>query len=169
MGAGLDHSMEKILSSPHNFREVKELYVFGMTKEEFLRKPATATNLEYDVALLELEKPWIFNKQTNVFPACLIDYERYFFDGEFLATGYGQRKPQNITKPKISQMSSKFFVRPASRELSSSDRGSMLMMTKLRSNYMDFHFLSLYNPQSSICFGTEIVFLINVFDFFLSL
>ena len=124
---------------------VREIYVYRMKKAEFLRLPANAFPLKSDLALLQMDKPWIFNDQTNVYPACLMDFERYFFGGKFLAAGYGQTVPLNLSKP-LNQT-----ALPES-QFSPTGKGKLLI-TKFKPIEIDVYLLGLSNPQSSMCFG----------------
>lgn len=143
IGAGLDHDPEKILSSPSNCRQVHEFYVYQMEKLEFLRHSASSFDLRSDIALLQMREPWIFNDQTNIYPACLSPFDRQFYGGGFLAAGFGQTYPENRTK----QVDSHTGLQP------SSGRNERLLMTKLQLFEVRRYLVGLSNPQSSVCYG----------------
>ena len=92
-----------------------------------------------------MRKPWIFNDQTNIYPACLLNAEMSFYGGHFLTAGFGQTFPENHTKP----LDNKTVVLPSS---SSKEK---LLMTWLKLYDVDLYLLGLNNPKSSVCYGTN--------------
>lgn len=72
VGAGLDHDYKKIQLSNKNNRRMKTFYLhsdYEMTgKTVYLLN----NNSIYDIGLIELEKPFDFSDQLNIYPACLL-------------------------------------------------------------------------------------------------
>ena len=95
VGAGLDDPSAQVLKSDH-WRKVKTYYYFGSKPASFgggEETKFTRETAKTDAALLEFEKPWKFDNQSNVYPACLMDFEKKTFEHEFVAVGYGKSEP----------------------------------------------------------------------------
>lgn len=184
VGAGLNHEMENIMRSPANFRKVKRFHRLpdeelgslpepegpkwseDSDSDAYSEKDLARSDAEHgtDLALLELEKPWTFGEQTNIYPACLMDFQMEQFDDEFLVAGYGRIKPQlftvsinetwNLTTSIRQQWSTHQWSEPLN--LIAPNRSEWFrkfLMTKLRLLNSTEHLIVASSPHSSICFG----------------
>lgn len=190
MGAGLDHRVNTILKSPANFRKVKQSRPLRVEQSQIkLRSSEADKNVLYDLALLELEQPWAFNDQTNIYPACLMDfdYSRWFKfkvrwtdaehgleadddGGQLLATGYGRTEPQHYTfpdSPNARQITSNgsFTLGPSSEYLSEQWQLNFVTMKHL-SWPRNRRLITVSNPRSAICFGMFSVCTLLIFLFY---
>lgn len=188
VGAGLDHQMDKIVKSPANVRKVKryhqllpeessesedpDIYSDG-TDLALLGNHLLSPVLHFGTVqnrseltmfiLLELEQPWIFGEQTNIYPACLMDFEIKRFPDEFLAVGYGLTETIRISNIfpiqngtlnlAISEPQAPF----EKSNLVAQKRSSWyqeFLMTKFRLINTTKHLIWVNSSHSSVCNGT---------------
>lgn len=151
VGAGLNHDSDPIRKKPANFRKVKRFHVFGPAQSKENAGKVTVTDpekLKTDAALLELEQPWSFGGQTNIYPACLMDFESKPFEDEFLAAGYGLTEP--FSEPIQSRTSAKFsWPNPFLKD----GQFPKLLMTQFRLIKLHEGLIEVYSNYSSICTG----------------
>lgn len=176
IGAGLDHDINRIMRTPANFRKVKRVHGVKL-EEKFVENGTYHNTTKYnttkhelqiqDLALLELEEPWEFDKQTRISPACLLDFERNrSFDGEFLAAGYGITEMRNWTEPKSEHLSEKRRMNLINPLAASEPNQKKLLTTKLRLFNSTEHLIVANSSHSSICFGNcKVHFLLLCFYF----
>ena len=149
VGAGLNHDAHHIVKkSLKNQRKVKAIHYFGpdpiLSKENEVTRPITFEDMKTDAALLELSESWAFDGQTNVYPACLMDFEKTKFEGELVAAGYGLTKP--VQEP-LDDPSLWGWITEAPPKFPE------LLMTKFKQAYENENFIAVNSSYSAMCYG----------------
>ena len=107
-----------------------------------------------DIAVVELEKPFDFNEQTKIFPACL--YGKDGYGSDLLYAGYGS------TYVRFENSSGENLILPEREsffQITESILGNKhLRMTKLKTAYdwlirLKFSLIEASSEYSSVCTG----------------